>query len=52
MGIIDLKSVLNDMESLSKLEKDLNKIKQLNEVLHLKCNLAVEELKIEKLNYL
>ena len=51
MGIIDLKSVLNDMESLSKLEKDLNKIKQLNEVLHLKCNLAVEELKIEKINY-
>ena len=39
------------MENLAEAEKDISKIKQLSEVLQLKCQQAIEELKIEKLNY-
>ena len=51
MGINDLESVLSEMENLAEFEKEINKIRQLNEVLNLKCQQAIEEVKIEKSNY-
>jgi PAS domain S-box-containing protein len=49
-GILDLLSVLEEMEALGKTEGEIGKIKLLNEVLNKKCEQAIEELKQEKLS--
>jgi CheY-like chemotaxis protein/HPt (histidine-containing phosphotransfer) domain-containing protein len=51
MGISILAPVLKEMENMSASAKDIEKIKELNKNLNLICNQAIQEIEIEKLNY-
>jgi hypothetical protein len=49
-GILELISVIEEIENLAKTEGEITKIKLLNELLNKKCELAIEEIKHERLN--
>jgi HPt (histidine-containing phosphotransfer) domain-containing protein len=51
MGIAALIPILQEMGELGKIEKNIEKIKELNQKLTLICRLAIEEIKSEIQNY-
>lgn len=51
MGISVLTPVLQEMEELAKAASDIERIKELNQKLHVICKQALEEIEREKGNY-
>lgn len=52
MGIVALKPILTEIESLSTRAEGIEKIKELGQQLILICEKAIEEMEIERQNYI